>query len=299
MPATLARRQVAQYNNVLSRYNKDPNTPTLTAAQIRLMVDRFSVVRKAEPPPIFSLDSHAKAYETLIRRIVINPMFRNLRTGLSQAVALREALEIIQGIDISPRRSLLVDEEVNAYFAKVNRWHERKMIGTFKKSLGVDITAELSIVETQATMDRFRRDNVSLIKTIPPRMHESLFNRMSEVFAEKPFSRAAMGVLVREEFGSVGFNARRIARDQVSKAIGQLNLVRQTGVGIEQYKWRTSQDNRVRPTHAANEGKVFDWDDPPAGTGAPGQDINCRCSAQPEIPEALVAKWPKVKRRRR
>ena len=215
---TLARRQVAQYTNVLSRYNKDPSTSTLTAAQIRLMVDRFSVVRKAEPPPIFSLDSHAKAYETLIRRIVINPMFRNLRTGLSQAVALREALEIIQGIDISPRRSLLVDEEVNAYFAKVNRWHERKMIATFKESLGVDISGELSIVETQATMDRFRRDNVSLIKTIPPRMHESLFNRMSEVFAEKPFSRAAMGMLVREEFGSVGFNARRIARDQVSKS---------------------------------------------------------------------------------
>ena len=91
------------------------------------------------------------------------------------------------------------------------------MIATFKESLGVDISGELSIVETQATMDRFRRDNVSLIKTIPPRMGESLFNRMSEVFAEKPFSRAAMGVLVREEFGVGRTSNRRIARSSPAK----------------------------------------------------------------------------------
>ena len=62
-----------------------------------------------------------------------------------------------------------------------------------------------------------------------------------------------MGKLVREQYGASGYNARRLARDQTSKIAGQLNKVRQTGVGIEQYKWRTSQDNRVRPSHAAHE----------------------------------------------
>ena len=51
----------------------------------------------------------------------------------------------------------------------------------------------------------------------------------------------------------------------------------------------------MRPSHAAHEGKLFDWENPPAGTGHPGTDVNCRCSGQPEVPEALVAKWPKVK----
>ncbi|WPY00858.1 Phage head morphogenesis domain protein [Candidatus Trichorickettsia mobilis] len=48
----------------------------------------------------------------------------------------------------------------------------------------------------------------------------------------------------------------------------------------EHYIWRTQEDNKVRLTHAANNGKVFAWDKPPA-TGHPGQQRNCRCWAEP------------------
>lgn len=47
--------------------------------------------------------------------------------------------------------------------------------------------------------------------------------------------------------------------------------------GIKKYIWRTMLDDRVRPTHAANEGKIFDLDNPPPHTGHPGTEINCRC----------------------
>ncbi len=46
------------------------------------------------------------------------------------------------------------------------------------------------------------------------------------------------------------------------------------------YIWRTSGDEKVRPSHAANNGKIFAWKNPPA-TGHPGQDYNCRCWADP------------------
>ncbi len=46
------------------------------------------------------------------------------------------------------------------------------------------------------------------------------------------------------------------------------------------YIWRTRGDNKVRPFHAANNGRIFAWDDPPA-TGHPGEDYNCRCTAEP------------------
>lgn len=39
----------------------------------------------------------------------------------------------------------------------------------------------------------------------------------------------------------------------------------------------------MRPTHRANDGRVFTWDDPP-DTGHPGEDYNCRCAADPYIP---------------
>ena len=44
------------------------------------------------------------------------------------------------------------------------------------------------------------------------------------------------------------------------------------------YIWQTSRDSDVRPTHAANHGKIFDEESPPA-TGNPGHEPNCRCTA--------------------
>ncbi len=46
------------------------------------------------------------------------------------------------------------------------------------------------------------------------------------------------------------------------------------------YIWRTQSDNRVRSSHAANNGKIFAWNNPPE-TGHPGEDYNCRCVAEP------------------
>ncbi len=46
------------------------------------------------------------------------------------------------------------------------------------------------------------------------------------------------------------------------------------------YIWRTRNDRKVRPSHAANDGKIFAWSNPPA-TGHPGEDYGCRCTAEP------------------
>jgi hypothetical protein len=48
----------------------------------------------------------------------------------------------------------------------------------------------------------------------------------------------------------------------------------------ERYIWRTVRDAHVRPAHAAREGKVFRWSNPPQG-GNPGEAPNCRCWAEP------------------
>jgi len=48
------------------------------------------------------------------------------------------------------------------------------------------------------------------------------------------------------------------------------------------YIWRTRGDNKVRASHAANNGRVFSWDNPPP-VGHPGEDYNCRCTAEPYL----------------
>lgn len=57
--------------------------------------------------------------------------------------------------------------------------------------------------------------------------------------------------------------------------------LKQAGI-TDQYVWRTLRDERVRPSHRMNDGRVFSWSDPPA-TGHPGEDYNCRCEAVPFV----------------
>ena len=48
------------------------------------------------------------------------------------------------------------------------------------------------------------------------------------------------------------------------------------------YVWLTFGDEKVRPSHAANDGKIFYWSDPPP-TGHPSEDFNRRCVAVPYV----------------
>ena len=79
--------------------------------------------------------------------------------------------------------------------------------------------------------------------------------------------------------------ARFIARDQVSKLDGKITQYRQTSLGIESYIWQTMRDEKVRSNHRTKDGKVFLWSEPPADTGHPTEDYNCRCRAIPNISE--------------
>ena len=48
------------------------------------------------------------------------------------------------------------------------------------------------------------------------------------------------------------------------------------------YIWRTRGDGKVRTSHAVNNGRILSWDNPPPA-GHPGEDYNCRCTAEPYV----------------
>lgn len=79
--------------------------------------------------------------------------------------------------------------------------------------------------------------------------------------------------------------AEFIARNEMGNMYAKLTEIRQTENGVTHYIWRTSEDERVRPTHVANNGVEFSWDEPPPETGHPGADYNCRCYSEPVLPE--------------
>lgn len=154
----------------------------------------------------------------------------------------------------------------------------------------------------------FVAENVALIKSIP----ETAFDRMERVIRSSLSSGVdpkSLSKIVEESFDVSRSRARLIARDQVSKANGQIMRKTQQAAGVARYRWTTARDERVRGnplgvnpkgSHFYLEGKVFAWTAPPIvdpTTGRrehPGGDYQCRCIAIPvfdeEEPEAETEK---------
>ncbi|WP_158598497.1 phage minor head protein [Notoacmeibacter ruber] len=84
-----------------------------------------------------------------------------------------------------------------------------------------------------------------------------------------------------EQFGA---RRERMEARLLQAFAARINAEQQQDLGIDQYVWRSRDDSDVRPLHATHDDKVFDWDDPPEG-GHPGHAFNCRCHAEPYLPD--------------
>lgn len=132
-------------------------------------------------------------------------------------------------------------------------------------------------------VDIFTQANTGLISSVS----EDTFNAMTQLVRTAALEGSSAGDLaddIMDRLDVAESRARMIARDQIAKFNGELTRVRQGRLGVARYIWRTSLDERVRESHASLEGKEFRWDDPPA-VGHPGQDYNCRCTAEPVFEE--------------
>jgi SPP1 gp7 family putative phage head morphogenesis protein len=128
----------------------------------------------------------------------------------------------------------------------------------------------------------FSSQNAQLIRSLPDQELERVSGIVERGLQEgSTYSDVAKEI--QKSFGITERRAKLIARDQTKKLNSSLTKLRQQELGVEEYIWQTSNDERVRPTHKANNGKKFRWDDPPAVTGHPGNDVNCRCIARPVL----------------
>lgn len=87
--------------------------------------------------------------------------------------------------------------------------------------------------------------------------------------------------------------ANTIARTETSRAAGELTAARAEYVGSTHFIWRATMDADTRPLHRKLNGRVFPWAAPPiAGDkgehALPGGIYNCRCWADPILPEKIV-----------
>ena len=237
----------------------------------------------ADPLPVRPLKMDEVAYEQAIRKEVLEPYYKSLESGLRQVESARETYDKIQAEYYNLIRNYDPEDPAIKQIIKLNRYHRKRVIETFRAALGVDISGVLKDQPVRLFMQKAILENVRLIKTIPKSLHDSLFVALHNEFRTAPFDRQKLMQILKERYDVVGYKARRIARDQTTKTIGKLTEIRQKGLGVEGYRWSTSLDERVRPTHVDNESRFFKWSDPPAITGHPGEDIQCRCVAIPVL----------------
>jgi SPP1 gp7 family putative phage head morphogenesis protein len=156
----------------------------------------------------------------------------------------------------------------------------------FKSALNIDVDAMFP--DAAEAIEAFTVDNVSLIKTVPEKYFAEIEQTaIRNIRAGRRFSDWQGEIAKR--FDVAKSRAALIARDQVNKFNGELNRVRQQALGIRTYTWRDSNDDRVRETHQEFDGNTYAWSGEPAPPeGHPGQPINCRCNADPNVESVLT-----------
>ena len=237
------------------------------------------------PNPIRPLKKAANAYEKDLRTAYLNPLIAHMDSNLAQVTAASQAFsamdQTVMQMAALPQQGVPV-ALIQQHLDGMQGYQRRKVLSTFRAALGVNVNIFLLEPPVRQFMLEKVADNVSLIKTIPKRLHDSLRNDLTEALRTAPFDRQMITNVVGKNYKSSGYNLRRIVRDQTNKTIGGLNQIRQQQLGVREYIWMSSKDNRVRPQHQDNDGKVFAWASPPPD-GPPGQAVQCRCYSRPII----------------
>jgi len=221
-------------------------------------LDRILATAKSTRPDAMTVDD----YSTEARRAI-----DNLKLLFQEKYSDAEILAITQKIA-----------------AKTSAFNADELRRSYGKVLGVEVFAGEPWLQQE--LNSFTRDNVLLIKKLTNTLYDET-EMIIKRGARAGESTKSISERLQERLDVSESRADFIARDQVAKFNGDMMQLRQTSIGIRKYQWSTSHDERVRDTHAANDGKIFEWNNPPA-TGNPGQDFNCRCVAIPYFEEIIT-----------
>jgi len=208
---------------------------------------------------------------------------RRVRVSPPQAQALETALAEMQqrmtGLD------RLATKIARQFVSRVDTAHRKRWYAQLKSATSVDLEKIVVGEGLGSAVARSIDDNVKLIKSIP----QEHLGRVRDLIDRAVMQGEAPPGGMRAELQRIGGITRKraqfIARDQTAKLNSELAQARAQAIGITEYIWRTSGDDRVRESHASKNGKRFRYDSPPPDTGHPGMDYQCRCTARPVMPD--------------
>ena len=187
------------------------------------------------------------------------------------------------------------DERIAQGFVnRGNVQNQAEVATNLKNQTGIDLAAYLrSSPNIAEKVNAMTTANIQLISSIRSQYLDKVQNAVTQAMIKGSLNKDLAQQI--KDIGKVTEKrAAFIARDQSAKLNASLTQARHEDVGITKYTWSTSGDERVRDSHAEKDGQVFEYANPPADTGNPGRDFNCRCVAIPFLGDILEQKPKEV-----
>ena len=204
------------------------------------------------------------------KRIVNDSIFSDFKTAFSKTASTVKA-----------KVSGIAEALAQTVVSKQGQQSDNQLSAMIQQRTGIDFSGLMSDSVLQEAVDEAVAANISLINSIP----QQYLDRVEQAVMAS-LQAGTLNDTLADELktikGVTDSRAKLIARDQLGKINSRLSQVRQQSLGITHYYWSTSHDERVRARHRRWDGDLIAWDSPTID-GHPGQAIQCRCTAIPDL----------------
>ncbi|OBX91431.1 phage head morphogenesis protein [Haemophilus sp. CCUG 60358] len=203
-----------------------------------------------------------------------------------QAISAKALMKVLEKYEKSDRTSQ-AENIANGFVSRGDAQNHAEVSTNLKNQTGIDLSAYLrnspNIVER---VNELTVSNIQLIKSIRTQYLDKVQNAVMQAMVQGSLNKD-LAEQLKKLGKDVESRAMLIARDQSSKLNAALTRARHEEAGIKKYMWSTSGDERVRESHAEKDGQIFEYTNPPADTGHPGHDVNCRCVQIPVLDDIV------------
>ena len=204
------------------------------------------------------------------RRRIADSLFSDFKTAFSKTANTVKAK--VTGIAETLAKTVV---------SKQGQQSDGQLSAMIQQRTGIDFSSLMSDGALKEAVDEAVAANIALINSIPQQYLDKVEQAVMASLQAGTLNATLADDLLKIE-GVTKSRAKLIARDQLGKINSRLSQIRQQSLGITHYFWSTSHDERVRDRHRRWDGDRIAWDTPTID-GHPGQAIQCRCTAIPDM----------------
>jgi SPP1 gp7 family putative phage head morphogenesis protein len=165
------------------------------------------------------------------------------------------------------------------------------------------LKVELQNTPRGSVISQMVAENAKYIKSIPQTAAKDVTERVKEETYKGRRAESIVNDIRADMPGLTESHMKLIARTETAKAHSALTQARAEELGMDWYEWDTSEDERVRKSHAHMQGVLCNWNEPPnpellihakhtpPEPYSPGNIYNCRCNALP-LTDYDEVSWP-------